>query len=105
MNSSNKGDVPPNSNVQKSDILSITLPLINRMKIEDKSEQTITAYIRAVEKLVRFTDLVHPKDLEIDEVYDFLVAQNEKQQINWGISKIHVVGLTKLKIILLCLSS
>ena len=37
MQNSKKGDVPPNSKVQKSDILSITLPMINRMKIEDKS--------------------------------------------------------------------
>ena len=36
MNTVNKGKVQPPSNVQKSGILSITLPTINRMKIEDK---------------------------------------------------------------------
>ncbi len=73
------------------------------MKIEEKSEQTITAYVRAVEKLVEFHDLVHPKNLEIDEVYDFLVSLNEKEQINWRTSKMYVAGLTKLKIIRICL--
>ena len=93
MRNSKKGDVPPNSNVQKSDILSITLPMINRMKIEDKSQQTITSYVRAVERLVRFHDLVHPRELDIDEVYDFLVSLNEKQQINWRTGKMYVAGL------------
>jgi hypothetical protein len=60
------------SNVLKKDILSITMPMINRMKIEDKSEQTITSYVRAVERLVRFHDLIHPSNFKIVEVYDFL---------------------------------
>ena len=93
MNNSEKSNVQDHSNVQKSDILSITLPMINRMKIEDKSEQTITSYVRAVERLVRFHDLIHPRDLEIDEVYDFLVSLNEKDQVNWRTSKMYVAGL------------
>ena len=73
MNSSKKkGVMPPNSNVQISDILSITLPLINRMKIEDKHEQTISSCIRAVGRLFKLHNLVHQQDLEIDEVSDFL---------------------------------
>ena len=87
MNSSKKGNVPPNPNVQKPDILTITLHMINRMKIEDKSEQTTTAYVRAIEKLVRFHDLVHPKDLEIDEVYDFIVSLNKKNKSTGGLAK------------------
>ena len=93
MNQLNAGEVQPQSNVQKLDILSITMPMINRMKIEDKSAQTITSYVRAVERLVRFHDLVHPRDLEIDEVYDFLVSLNEKEQVNWRTSKMYVAGL------------
>ena len=93
MNTVKGGNVPPHSNVQKSDVLSITLPMIHRMKIEDKSEQTITSYVRAVERLVRFHDLVHPRDLDIDEVYDFLVSLNEKDQVNWRTSKMYVAGL------------
>ena len=81
MSNSKKGNVPPNSNVQKSDILCITLPMINRMKIEDKSAQTIKSYVRAVERLVRFHDLIHPRELEIDEVYDFLVSLDVKEKV------------------------
>lgn len=65
--------VQADSNVQSSDILSITLPLINRMKVEGKSDNTITSYVRSVDRLVRFHGLVHPRDMEIDEVLDFLV--------------------------------
>jgi site-specific recombinase XerD len=81
------------SNVLKKDILSITMPMINRMKIEDKSEQTITSYVRAVERLVRFHDLIHPSNLEIDEVYDFLISLNDQKKINWRTSKMYVAGL------------
>lgn len=88
-----KVDVQAQSNVQKTDVLAITLPMINRMKIEDKSDKTITSYVRAVERLVRFHDFIHPRDLEIDEVYDFLVSLNEKQKINWRTSKMYVAGL------------
>lgn len=93
MSNSQKPNVQGLSNVQKSDILSITLPMINRMKIEDKSEQTITSYVRAVERLVRFHDLVHPRDLDIDEVYDFLVSLHQKEKVNWRTSKMYVAGL------------
>jgi site-specific recombinase XerD len=81
------------SNVLKKDILSITMPMINRMKIEDKSEQTITSYVRAVERLIRSHDLIHPSNLEIDEVYDFLVSLNDQKKINWRTSKMYVAGL------------
>jgi len=58
--------------VQTTDLLAITLPLINRMKMEDKSDQTITSYVRSVELLVRFQDMVHPRDMDTVEVLDFL---------------------------------
>lgn len=93
MTSFPKANVQANPNVQNSDILSITLPMINRMKVEDKSEQTITAYVRAVERLVRFHGLIHPKDLDVDEVLDFLVSLSEVDQVNWRTNKMYVAGL------------
>ena len=51
--------------VQKEDILSITIPFINRMKVEGKAEKTITSYVRSVERLVRFHDLVHPREMNL----------------------------------------
>lgn len=88
-----KSPVQAQSNVQTTDILSITLPLINRMKLEEKSEKTITSYTRSVERLVRFHDLLHPRDMDLDEVLDFLVHCKEERQINWRTNKMYVAGL------------
>ena len=88
-----KSPVQAQSNVHKSDILSITMPLINRMKLEEKSDKTITCYVRSVERLVRFHDMVHPRDMDIDEVLDFLVYCKEERQINWRTNKMYVAGL------------
>lgn len=93
MTSFKKASVQAKPNVQNTDILSITLPMINRMKVEDKSEQTITSYVRAVERLVRFHGLIDPKDLDIDEVLDFLVSLSEVDQVNWRTNKMYVAGL------------
>ena len=80
-------------NVQKDDILYITLPLINRLTVENKSAQTIRSYVSAVERLVRFHDLVHPRDLDIDEVLDFLVTYQKEHDISWQSVKMFVAGL------------
>ncbi len=37
--------------------------------------------------------MIHPKDLDIDEVLDFLVSLNEHDQVNWRNSKMYVAGL------------
>jgi hypothetical protein len=71
MERSKTSSVQAKSNVQNTDVLSITLPLINRMKLEGKSDRTITSYTRSVERLVRFHDMVHPKDMDIDEYLIF----------------------------------
>ena len=93
MTSLKPASVQANPNVLNTDVLSITMPMINRMKIEDKSNQTIKSYVRAVERLVRFHDMIHPKELDIDEVLDFLVSLNEHDQVNWRTSKMYVAGL------------
>ena len=67
--------------------------MINRMKVEDKSEQTIKSYVRAVDRLVRFHGLIHPKELDIDEVLDFLVSLTEHRKVNWRTNKMYVAGL------------
>ena len=87
------GSVQPNPKVQNTDLLSITIPMVNRMKVEDKAEDTILAYARSIERLIRFHDFVHPKDLDIDEVLDFLVSLNEFKKINWRTNKMYVAGL------------
>lgn len=67
--------------IKNTDVLSITMPMINWMKIEDKSNQTIKSYVRAVDRLVRFHDLIHPRELDIDEVLDFLVSNMKDRWI------------------------
>jgi len=39
--------------------------------------------VRAVDRLVRFHLLTHPKELDIHEVLDFLVSLTEHQKVNW----------------------
>lgn len=74
--------------------------MIHRTTVEDKSKQTIKSYVRAVERLVRFHDLTHPRKMEIDEVLDYLVSLNEYQQVNWCTNKCMwlVWDITGLKI-------
>jgi site-specific recombinase XerD len=93
MTSSKTALVQASPKVQNTDVLSITMPMINRMKIENKSDQTVKSYVRAVERLVRFHGMIHPKELDIDEVLDFLVSLNEHDQVNWRTSKMYVAGL------------
>ena len=57
--------------------------MINRIKVEAKSEQTIKSNVRAIDWLIRFRGLIHPKELNIDEVLDFLVYLTEHQKVNW----------------------
>ena len=39
--------------------------------------------MRAVDRLVRFHLLTHPKELDIHKVLDFLVSLTEHQKVNW----------------------
>lgn len=80
MTSSKQAQVQALPKVQNSDILSITLPMINRMKVEEKSDTIITSYVRAVEKLVRFHELIHPRELDIDEYFRLFSQFNRKKQ-------------------------
>jgi site-specific recombinase XerD len=93
MTSSKSALVQATPKVQNTDVLSIITPMVNRMKVEDKSSQTIKAYVRSVKCLLRFHDLIHPRELDIDEVLDFLVSLKEHDQLNWRTSKMYVAGL------------
>jgi len=54
------------------------------MKVDHKSEQIIKSYVRAIDRLIRFHGLIHPKELDIDEVLDFLVPLTEHLKVNWS---------------------
>ncbi|HYW96259.1 MAG TPA: tyrosine-type recombinase/integrase, partial [Bacteroidales bacterium] len=57
-----------------------------------RSDQTVTSYLRSVEFLMDF-HFEDPKDLEIDQVIDFLYDLKEEKQRNWRTVKIYVAGL------------
>ena len=88
-----KADVSAATKVQNQDLLYITLPMINRMTVEGKSNATIKSYVRAVERLIRFHDYTHPRDLDIDEIMDFLVQLTDRCKVNWRTNKMYVAGL------------
>lgn len=93
MTSSKKAYVQAQTKVQNTDVLSITKPMINRMRVEDKSDQTIKSYVRSIERLLRYHDFMHPKEMEIDEVLDFLVSLTDQDKVNWRTNKMYVAGL------------
>ena len=93
MTNVNMAVVPARPKVQNPDLLAIILPFINRMKAEGKAEATITSYVRSIDRLIRFHDYVHPQDLDIDEVIDFLVNLTVNHNINWRTNKMYVAAL------------
>ena len=49
--------------------------------------------MRALDRLIRFHGLIRPKELDIDEVLDFLVSLTEHRKVNWRTNKMYVAGL------------
>lgn len=93
MKQNNRGLVGPTTKVRKIDIITITKPFINRMKMEGKSKLTIKAYSKALERLLLFHELTHPLDLSIDEVIDFFIYLNEVRKVKWTTNKRYVAAL------------
>jgi len=60
--------------------------------VAHRSPQTVTSYLRSVEFLMDFHH-EDPKDLEIDQIIDFLYDLKEDKQRNWRTIKIYVAGL------------
>ncbi|MGK0317575.1 MAG: hypothetical protein ACI86M_003819 [Saprospiraceae bacterium] len=59
-----------------------------RIKVEDRRESTITYYVRAVQRPIRFHDLIHPLDLDIDQIlHIYFNISQQKQQFNLRINK------------------
>ncbi|MBL4746841.1 MAG: phage integrase N-terminal SAM-like domain-containing protein [Flavobacteriaceae bacterium] len=62
------------------------------MIVANKSDQTIRNYVRGLVKLYEFHDK-DPKELELDQVIDFLVFLKDDRGLNWRTIKIYVAGL------------
>jgi len=63
-----------------------------RLRVANRSEQTIRNYVRGVQCLMDFHDCI-PQDLEIDQVIDFLNDLQVEKERNWRTIKIYVAAL------------
>ena len=63
-----------------------------RLRVANRSEQTIRNYVRGLRALMNFQHPM-PYDLEIDQVIDFLNDLQVEKGLNWRTIKIYVAGL------------
>lgn len=70
----------------------ILLSFERRMRVANRSEQTIRNYVRGIRALMNFHDSL-PDKLEIDQVIDFLNDLQVEQERNWRTIKIYVAAL------------
>jgi integrase/recombinase XerD len=63
-----------------------------RLRVANRSEQTIRNYVRGVRALMEFHDTL-PHELEIDQVIDFLNDLQTEKERNWRTIKIYVAAL------------
>lgn len=63
-----------------------------RLRVANRSEQTIRNYVRGVRTLMNFHGVL-PDELEIDQVIDFLNDLQVEKERNWRTIKIYVAAL------------
>lgn len=64
----------------------------NRMEVHNLSKASNRSYCRALRKLHDF-HLSNTRELEIDEIFDFLVYLKDELGLNWKTIKLYVAGL------------
>ena len=70
----------------------VLLSFERRLRVANRSEQTISNYVRGIRALMNFHDSM-PGVLEIDQVIDFLNNLQVEKERNWRTIKIYVAGL------------
>ena len=70
----------------------VLLSFERRLRVANRSEQTIRNYVRGVRALMNFHTRL-PVELEIDQVIDFLNDLRVTRKRNWRTIKIYVAGL------------
>ena len=70
----------------------VLLSFERRLRVANRSEQTIRNYVRGVRALMNFHSSL-PDALEIDQVIDFLNDLQVEKERNWRTIKIYVAGL------------
>lgn len=78
--------------VVKKELVNLVRIYENRMIVANKSDQTIRNYVRGLVKLYEFHDK-DPKELELDQVIDFLVFLKNDRGLNWRTIKLYVASL------------
>lgn len=63
-----------------------------RLRVANRSEQTVRNYVRSIEALMNFHDEL-PEDLDVDQIIDFLHDLKIEKQRNWRTIKIYVAGI------------
>ena len=63
-----------------------------RLRVANRSEQTILNYVRGVRTLMNFHSSM-PQELKIDQIIDFLNDLQVEKERNWRTIKIYVAGL------------
>lgn len=70
----------------------VLLSFERRLRVANRSEQTIRNYVRGIRSLMSFHDSL-PDVLDIDQVIDFLNDLQVEKQRNWRTIKLYVAGL------------
>lgn len=70
----------------------VLLRFERRLRVANRSEQTIRNYVRSICALMNFHNSL-PAGLEIDQVIDFLNDLQVEKERNWRTIKIYVAGL------------
>ena len=66
--------------------------LKKRMSVGHLSQATIISYVRGLKKLSDFSQR-NPRDLEYDEIIDYLVYLKDELGLQWRTIKLYVAGL------------
>ncbi len=78
--------------VKTEEELLLIASIERRMSIANRSASSCRSYVRAVVRLFHFHD-VHPKDLELDQILDFLLFMKNEKGLHWRTIKLYVAGL------------
>jgi len=92
---SQQGNVQGRKPARKTNEFSIAKELTllsNRMEVHNMSKASNTSYCRALRKLHDF-NMGDTRELEIDEIFDFLVYLKDTLGLNWKTIKLYVAGL------------
>lgn len=75
-----------------NDLSSLLKKMKKRLLVGNHSPQTVVNYVRSLEYLCKFVGK-HPKEIELDEITDFLYEMQYKKFRAWRTIKIYVAGL------------